>query len=167
MASPSKRFPDRVEIAAVLAEADALEPGAEADEKRRVAGRIMGRRGHGKLVFADLVDRSGQIQLLLAADRVGEVDLDLGDIVGVTGAPARSRRGEPSLAVDELELLAKTGRPLPDTYHGLVDAETRYRKRYLDLLVNEEARRDFLIRSRMISALRRRLDDDGFVEVET
>jgi lysyl-tRNA synthetase class 2 len=162
-----KRFPDRVEIASVLAEAESLEPGTEAAEKRRVAGRIMGRRGHGKLVFADLVDRSGQVQLLLAADRVGEVDLDLGDVVGVTGAPARSKRGEPSLAVDELELLAKTGRPLPDTYHGLVDAETRYRKRYLDLLVNEEARRDFLIRSRMVSALRRRLDEDGFVEVET
>ena len=162
-----KRFPDRAEIVSVLAEADALEPGAEASEKRRVAGRVMGRRGHGKLVFVDLVDRSGQIQLLLAADRVGEVDLDLGDIVGATGAPAKSRRGEPSLAVDELELLAKTGRPLPDTYHGLVDAETRYRKRYLDLLVNEDARRDFLIRSRMVSALRRRLDEDGFVEVET
>jgi len=167
MPSPPKRFPDRVEIASVLAETEGLEPGGEGSEKRRLAGRIMGRRGHGKLVFADLVDRSGQIQLLLAADRAGEVDLDLGDIVGVTGAPARSKRGEPSLAVDELELLAKTGRPLPDTFHGLVDAETRYRKRYLDLLVNEETRRDFLIRSRMVSALRQRLDEDGFVEVET
>ena len=167
MPSPPKRFPDRVEIASVLAETEGLEPGGEGSEKRRLAGRIMGRRGHGKLVFADLVDRSGQIQLLLAADRAGEVDLDLGDIVGVTGAPARSKRGEPSLAVDELELLAKTGRRLPDTFHGLVDAETRYRKRYLDLLVNEETRRDFLIRSRMVSALRRRLDEDGFVEVET
>jgi lysyl-tRNA synthetase class 2 len=162
-----KRFPDRVDIASVLAEAEGLEPGAEAAEKRRIAGRIMGRRGHGKLVFADLVDRSGSIQLLLAADRVGEVDLDLGDIVGATGSPARSKRGEPSLAVDALELLAKTAQPLPDTYHGLVDAETRYRKRYLDLLVNEETRRDFLLRSRMVSALRRRLEDDGFVEVET
>jgi lysyl-tRNA synthetase class 2 len=167
MTSPPKRYPDRVEIASVLAEAEGLEPGGEASERRRIAGRVMGRRGHGKLVFVDLVDRSGSIQLLCAADRVGEVDLDLGDIVGATGAPARSKRGEPSLAVDELELLAKTARPLPDTYHGLVDAETRYRKRYLDLLVNEETRRDFLIRSRMVSALRRRLDDDGFVEVET
>src|SRR4029079_11008057 len=100
MAASPKRFPQRVEIASVLAEAEGLEPGAEASEKRRLAGRIMGRRGHGKLVFADLVDRSGQVQLLLAADRVGEVDLDLGDIVGVTGAPARSKRGEPSLVVD-------------------------------------------------------------------
>src|SRR3954452_16636522 len=99
MTSPPKRFPDRVEIAAVLAEADGLEPGTEASETRRLAGRVMGRRGHGKLVFAYPVDRSGSIQLLLGADRVGEVDLALGDIVGATGVPAKSRRGEPSLAV--------------------------------------------------------------------
>ena len=95
------------------------------------------------------------------------MDLDLGDIVGVAGAATKTKRGEPSLAVDELELLAKIAQPLPDTYHGLVDAETRYRKRYLDLLVNEETREDFLTRSRMVSAIRRHLDADGFVEVET
>ncbi len=162
-----KRFPDRDLVADVRAAAEGLELGEEANDTRRLAGRVMGRRGHGKLVFLDLVDRSGQIQLLCAADRAGPVDLDLGDVIGVTGKPAMSRRGEPSFAVDELQLLAKTARPLPDTYHGLVDTETRYRKRYLDLLVNEETRRDFLIRSRMISAIRRRLDDDGFVEVET
>ncbi len=102
-----------------------------------------------------------------AADRSGPVDLDLGDIVGVAGPATKTKRGEPSLAVDELELLAKIASPLPDTYHGLVDAETRYRKRYLDLLVNEDARKDFLTRSHMVSALRRGLDADGFVEVET
>jgi lysyl-tRNA synthetase class 2 len=128
---------------------------------------VLGRRGHGKLVFLDLVDRSGQIQLLCSADRTGEVDLDLGDIVGAVGTPAKTRRGEPSLAVDELELLAKIKRPLPDTYHGLVDAETRYRRRYLDLLVNEETRRDFVLRSRIVASIRRRLDEAGFVEVET
>jgi lysyl-tRNA synthetase class 2 len=162
-----KRFPDRDAIADVRAEADALDPGAEGKERRRVAGRVLGRRGHGKLVFLDLVDRSGQIQLLCSADRSGPVDLDLGDIVGVLGPAMKTKRGEPSLAVDELQLLAKTARPLPDTYHGLVDAETRYRKRYLDLLVNEDTRADFLTRSRMVSALRRQLDADGFVEVET
>ncbi len=162
-----KRFPDRDEIAAVRAEAEALEPGAEGAEERRLAGRVMGRRGHGKLVFLDLVDRSGQIQLLVGAERAGPVDLDLGDLVGVTGKATKTKRGEPSLAVDELALLAKTRRPLPDTYHGLVDAETRYRKRYLDLLVNEDARRDFLLRSRLVAAIRRILDADGFVEVET
>jgi lysyl-tRNA synthetase, class II len=162
-----RRFPARDDIAAVRAEAEQLEPGAEAGEKRRVAGRILGRRGHGKLVFLDLVDRSGQIQLLCSADRVGPVDLDLGDIVGVTGTPTRTKRGEPSLNVDELQLLAKTKRPLPDTFHGLVDAETRYRKRYLDLLVNEDTRRDFLLRTRLVTAIRRYLDAHGFAEVET
>ena len=162
-----KRFPDRELVADVRAEAELLEPGVEGAEKRRLAGRVMGRRGHGKLVFLDLVDRSGQIQLLCAADRAGPVDVDLGDIVGVTGRPTMSRRGEPSLAVDELELLAKIAKPLPDTYHGLVEAETRYRKRYLDLLVNEETRRDFVLRSRIVASIRRRLDEAGFVEVET
>ena len=167
MSSLPKRFPGRVEAAAVRAEAETLEAGQEGSEPRRLAGRVLGRRGHGKLVFLDLVDRSGQIQLLLSAERVGPVDLDLGDIVGVEGRPTKTRRGEPSVAVDELVLLAKTARPLPDTFHGLVDAETRYRKRYLDLLVNEETRRDFLLRSRMVSAIRGALDEDGFVEVET
>ena len=162
-----KRFPDRDLVADVRADTEGLELGAEANQTRRLAGRVMGRRGHGKLVFLDLVDRSGQIQLLCAADRAGPVDVDLGDVVGVTGSPAMSRRGEPSLAVDELELLAKIAKPLPDTYHGLVDSEIRYRKRYLDLLVNEDARRDFELRSRMVSAIRRRLDEDGFLEVET
>ena len=161
------RFPDREDIDSVRAKAEQLEPGEEGAETHRLAGRVMGRRGHGKLVFLDLVDRSGQIQLLCSADRVGPVDLDLGDIVGVTGRPSRTKRGEPSLAVDELALLAKTRRPLPDTFHGLVEAETRYRKRYLDLLVNEESRGRFLVRTRLVTAIRRYLDERGFVEVET
>jgi lysyl-tRNA synthetase class 2 len=162
-----KRFPDRDSVADVRAEAGELEPGEEGGEARRLAGRVLGRRGHGKLVFLDLVDRSGQIQLLCAADRTGPIDLYLGDIVGVVGKPAKSKRGEPSLAVDELVLLAKTGRPLPDTYHGLVDAETRYRKRHLDLLVNEDARRGFALRSAIVASIRRNLDAAGFIEVET
>ena len=104
----------------------------------------------GKLVFLDLVDRSGKIQLLVAEDRAGPVDLDLGDIVGATGIPAKTKRGEPSLAVTELELLAKIRRPLPDTFHGLTETETRYRQRYLDLLMNEESRADFELRARMV-----------------
>jgi len=170
VAEPSslpKRFPNRDPIAAVRAEAEALEPGAEGSERRRLAGRVLGRRGHGKLVFLDLVDRSGRIQLICPADRAGEVDPDLGDLVGVAGVPTKSRRGEPSLLVDEYEMLAKIANPLPDTYHGLVDTETRYRKRYLDLLVNEGAREDFLLRSRVVAAIRRALDAEGFVEVET
>src|SRR5437660_5920855 len=166
MALP-KRFPDRVEIATVRADAERLEPGEEAKESRRVAGRIMARRGHGKLVFLDLVDRSGRIQLLCDTSRTGPIDIDLGEIVGVTGSPARAKRGEPSLAVDELELLAKIQRAFPDTFHGLTDVETRYRQRYLDLLVNEQTRADFELRTRIVAAIRRQLDDAGFLEVET
>jgi lysyl-tRNA synthetase, class II len=162
-----KRFPDRDEVAAVRAEAEQLEAGQESDEKRRVAGRVMARRGHGALTFLDLVDRSGRIQLLCEEGRTGPVDVDLGDVVGVSGSPTRTRRGEPSLAVDELELLAKIRRPLPDTFHGLQDTEARYRRRYLDLLVNEESRQDALLRSRMVAEIRRWLDSEGFVEVET
>jgi len=160
------RFPDRDEIAAVRAEAETLEPQARGAE-HVLAGRVMGRRDMGKLVFLDLVDRSGQIQLLAQPDELGGLDVDLGDVVGVRGHATKTKRGEPSLAVAELELLAKIGRPLPDTYHGVVDAETRYRKRYLDLLVNEETRRDFLIRSELVAAIRRYLGARGFVEVET
>src|SRR5215467_7020818 len=162
-----KRFPDRDEVAAVRAEAERLEPGNEASEKRRLAGRVMARREMGKLVFLDLVDRSGRIQLLCDTSRTGEIDVDLGDIVGVTGSPARARRGEPSLAVDELVVLAKIGRPLPDTFHGVTDVETRYRQRYLDLLVNEETRAAFELRTRIVTAVRRYLDAAGFLEVET
>jgi lysyl-tRNA synthetase, class II len=162
-----KRFPDREQIASIRADADQVETGEEAGEPRRMAGRVMARRDMGKLVFLDLVDRSGKIQLLVAEDRAGPVDLDLGDIVGVTGIPAKTKRGEPSLAVTELELLAKINRPLPDTYHGLTETETRYRQRYLDLLMSEESRADFELRARMVAAIRRYLDDRGFIEVET
>jgi lysyl-tRNA synthetase, class II len=163
-----KRFPQRDEIALVREAAGAVDAGA-ADESRsfRVAGRVMARRDMGKLVFLDLVDRSGRIQLLCDTSRTGDVDLDLGDIVGAVGCAAKSRRGEPSLRTDELILLAKIRAPLPDTFHGLTDVEARYRRRYLDLLMNEETRADFLRRSRIVSAIRRHLDADGFVEVET
>ena len=167
MSGLPKRFPDRVEIASVHAEAEPLEAGAEAEETRRVAGRVMARRDMGKLVFLDLVDRSGRIQLLCAQERTGPVDLDLGDIVGAEGRPTKTRRGEPSLAVDELTLLAKIKRPLPDTFHGVQDTETRYRHRYLDLLMNEESRELALTRTRIVAEARRWLDSEGFVEVET
>ena len=166
MAAP-KRFPDREQIAAVRVDADQVEAGEEAGDARRLAGRIMARRDMGKLVFLDLVDRSGRIQLLCAEERTGPVDLDLGDIVGAEGRPTKTRRGEPSLAVDELTLLAKIKRPLPDTFHGVQDTETRYRQRYLDLLMNEESRELALTRTRIVAEARRWLDSEGFVEVET
>jgi lysyl-tRNA synthetase class 2 len=167
MSGLPKRFPGRVEIASVRAEAEPLEAGGEVEETRRVAGRVMARRDMGKLVFLDLVDRSGRIQLLCAAERTGPIDVDLGDIVGADGRPAKTRRGEPSLAVDELTPLAKIRRPLPDTFHGVQDTETRYRQRYLDLLINDDTRRDFILRTRAVTAIRRWLDDRGFLEVET
>jgi lysyl-tRNA synthetase class 2 len=162
-----KRFPARVDAASVRVEAEQIEPDGTSKERRRLAGRILARRDFGSLVFLDLVDRSGRIQLLAEKAKLAGLDLDLGDIVGVTGAPARSKRGEPSLAVESLELLAKIRRSLPDTFHGVTDVETRYRQRYLDLLVNEETRADFELRTRMIRAIRRYLDEHGFLEVET
>jgi lysyl-tRNA synthetase class 2 len=158
-----KRFPDREEISVVRAQAEQAEAGQTLEGERRVAGRVMARRAMGKLAFLDLVDRSGRIQLIAEQ----ELDLDLGDIVGASGRPGRSKRGEPSLTVSELVLLAKIRRPLPDTFHGVTDVETRYRQRYLDLLMNEETRVDFQLRTHMVTAIRRYLDERGFLEVET
>ena len=167
MTALPKRFPDRDEVAAVRAEADALEVSGEGADTRRLAGRVLARRDMGKLVFLDLVDRSGRIQLLCPAARTGEVNVHLGDVVGAIGKPTKSRRGEPSLIVDELVLLSPIRAPLPDTFHGLTDVEQRYRRRYLDLLMNDETRADFVLRTRIVSAVRRFLDADGFLEVET
>jgi lysyl-tRNA synthetase class 2 len=168
MALP-KRFPNRDLIADVRLEAEKLPPGEGRGEKKRVAGRVMARRDMGKIAFLDLVDRTGRIQLVWQEeDGVGRpVDFDLGDIVGVTGTPARTRRGEPSLFVEQAELLAKIQRSLPDTFHGVTETETRYRQRYLDLLMSEESRAEFEVRARMVAAIRRYLDERGFLEVET
>jgi lysyl-tRNA synthetase class 2 len=162
-----KRFPERDEITEVRAATEPLEPGGQLDETRRVAGRVMARREMGKLVFLDLVDRTGRIQLMCDTARTGDLDVLLGDVIGVSGKPAKSRRGEPSLAVDELTILARNRSPLPDTFHGLTDVETRYRKRYLDLLMNEESRELVFLRAKVVTAIREYLDREGFVEVET
>jgi lysyl-tRNA synthetase class 2 len=166
MAEP-KRFPGRDSVADVRAATASIDAGGELDETRRLAGRVLARREMGKLVFCDLVDRSGRIQLICDTGRIGDVDVHLGDVVGVSGRPAKSRRGEPSLAVDALEVLARNASPLPDTFHGLTDQETRYRKRYLDLLMNEDTREAFLLRAKVVTAIRLYLDGEGFVEVET
>jgi lysyl-tRNA synthetase class 2 len=166
MAAP-KRFPGRDSVADVRAATEQIEAGGDLDETRRLAGRAMARREMGKLVFLDLVDRTGRIQLMCDTGRIGDVDVHLGDVVGVSGKPAKSRRGEPSLAVDELTVLARNRSPLPDTFHGLTDTETRYRKRHLDLLMNEDSRELFLLRTKVVSSVRRYLDAEGFVEVET
>ena len=158
-----KRFPDRVEIAAVRAAAERAEDGETLDDELRVAGRVMGRREMGKLTFLDLVDRSGRLQLIVEQD----IELSLGDIVGATGRPGRSRRGEPSLVTSRVELLAKIRKPLPDTFHGVTDRETRYRQRYLDLLMNDESRELAATRTKIVAAVRAYLDGEGFLEVET
>ncbi|MGD9694973.1 MAG: lysine--tRNA ligase [Thermoleophilia bacterium] len=167
------RFEERREIADVRAANESLEPGQTGDEPVRVAGRIAARRGQGKMAFIDLDDRSGRIQLWATADRMGAdalaalTDLDLGDIVGVEGPVARTRRGELSIAVDSALLLAKALRPPPDKHAGVRDPELRFRQRYLDLMSDPEVRDAFLVRSRAIAAVRRFLDGRGFVEVET
>lgn len=150
-----------------------LEAGAGSQKEATVAGRLFARREHGKATFADLRDSSGKIQLLLRQDVVGEEayarfsDLDLGDWIGARGEVVRSRRGELSISVESYELLSKSLRPLPEKWHGLKDREQRYRQRYLDLLMNEEARQVLESRSGMIREIRKYLDEKGFMEVET
>jgi lysyl-tRNA synthetase, class II len=167
-------FEEREEIGEVRAAHEGLAAGMETESRHRVAGRIVARRGHGKAAFLDLRDGSGQIQLHATADKLGEdafallVELDLGDFVGVEGTALATRRGgELSLAIDHWRLLAKSLRPPPDKFHGLEDVETRYRRRELDLLANEESSRAFAIRARAIAEVRRWLDEHGFVEAET
>ncbi|HEX5307988.1 MAG TPA: lysine--tRNA ligase [Solirubrobacteraceae bacterium] len=150
-----------------------LQTGEETDERHRVAGRIAARRGAGKAAFLDLVDRSGKIQLHARADVLAPEDykrllsLDLGDLIGVDGAPLRSRHGELTLRVDAFQILGKALRPPPDKHAGLTDSETRQRRRELDLIANEQARALFATRARIVSAVRAYLDSEGFLEVET
>jgi lysyl-tRNA synthetase, class II len=149
-----------------------LPAGASSSEKVLVAGRLFARREHGKATFADLRDSSGKIQLVLREDVLGSTygefaELDLGDWIGVSGEVLRTQRGELSVLVDSYELLSKSLRPLPEKWHGLKDHEQRYRQRYLDLLMNEDARRVVEARTRLIRGIRSFLDDRGFVEVET
>ena len=139
------------------------------------AGRLSAIRGHGGLIFGDLRDATGKIQISVKRDVVGETTwslfekLDLGDIVGVTGSLFKTKTGEVTVAVQQegLELLAKALRPLPEKWHGLKDVEIRYRKRYLDLIANEPVRKVFEQRARLLASLRRTLDAGGFLEVET
>src|SRR5215218_3117046 len=158
-------------IAAVIAAHEGLAAGEETEVTHRLAGRLTARRGQGKMAWLDLVDRSGRLQLQAKSDVTEDYDrllaLDLGDLVGVDGVAFRSKRGELSVRVTRWQLLAKSLRPPPDKYHGLHDVETRYRQRELDLMANEETRDLFLRRARVISAVRRYLDEHGFVEVET
>ena len=166
-------FPGVQPAASVHAAHGDLGAGEETEVSYRVAGRLAARRGHGGSAFLDVVDRSGRIQVQARRDVLGEqpfdqlVSLDLGDMIGIDGTAFRSRRGELSLRATEFALLAKSLAPPPDKFHGLEDTETRYRRRELDLIANEDARELFILRSRVVSAARRWLDERGFLEVET
>jgi lysyl-tRNA synthetase class 2 len=138
-----------------------------------LAGRIMAHRPMGKISFLDLRDGSGKIQLCFYKDRLSEEslklfqDLDIGDIIGVSGKLFRTKSGEPTLEVESLTLLAKSLQPLPEKWHGLVDVDKRYRQRYLDLIANIETKETFRVRSQVIAAIRQFLNQQGFIEVET
>ena len=166
-------FPGVAPVAEVRAAHGHLQAGEESGARARIAGRLAARRGQGKAAFLDLVDRSGRFQLHARVDVMGEqaferlLSLDLGDIVGADGEVFCSRRGELSLLVSAATVLAKSLRPPPEKHHGLHDVETRFRQRELDLMANAATRELFITRAAAISAIRRFLDDRGFLELET
>src|SRR2546421_2734638 len=166
-------YPGVVPIASIRQRYGGLAAGEETEAVVRVAGRLAARRDKGRAAFLDLTDRDGRIQLLARVDDLGEeayerlLGLDLGDLLGAEGRAIATRAGELTLALTGYELLAKSLRPPPEKHHGLRDTETRYRRRELDLMANQEARALFLLRARTIAAIRRFLDDEGFVEGET
>jgi lysyl-tRNA synthetase len=167
------RFDRDSTAAALREEFGDLAAGADTGRVVHLAGRVMGERRHGGLDFADLQDETGTVQLIVTRGEVGGEglhdfsDLDLGDWIGVEGTVVASDKGELSVRVDKFELLSKSLRALPDIRHGLIDPEARYRRRYLDLILDEPSRRVFAIRSQVISATRKTLLDNGFTEVET
>lgn len=143
------------------------------EQEVRVAGRILSLRGHGKTAFVHLADLTGRVQLYFRQDVLGDTAyslfqlVDIGDIIGVKGIVFRTQKGEISIRVTAFEILAKSLRPLPEKWHGLKDVEMRYRQRYLDLIVNPDVMRTFVLRSKIIKSMRTILDDKGFLEVET
>lgn len=145
----------------------------EKDVTVTIAGRIMTKRGKGKAGFAHIQDLSGQIQIYVRKDAIGEEayeifnTADLGDIIGVSGVVFKTQVGELSIKVKSFELLTKSLRPLPDKFHGLKDIEQRYRQRYVDLIMSPDSKKTFITRSKIIQAMRRYLDDQGYLEVET
>ena len=170
-------YPERCVEATHVADLQAryaeLEAGADTTDVVSVAGRVRARRGQGKVAFVVLQDATGSMQLFCRINDLGEQgmaavrDLDLGDIVEATGTVVRTRRGELSVAPTAIRLLSKSVRPLTEKFHGLSDKETRYRQRYVDLIVNEDVRETFVKRSKIVSAFRRYMEAEGYLEVET
>jgi len=170
-----KRFERTHQTEDIIAEYSEFEK-EELEEKEvsvTIAGRIMTKRGKGKAGFAHIQDLTGQIQIYVRKDEIGEEayeifnTADLGDIVGVTGVIFKTKVGELSIKVKSFELLTKSLRPLPDKFHGLKDIEQRYRQRYVDLIMSPDSKKTFITRSKIIQAMRRYLDDHGYLEVET
>ena len=170
-------YPIKSEVTAYAADLDEryaeLEAGQDTEDTYSLAGRIRAMRNQGKVAFIVLEDRSGSIQLFCRINNLSEADwallgqFDLGDIIGATGTIMRTRRGQLSLSPTSLTLLSKSCRPLPEKFHGLTDKEVRYRQRYVDLIMNPEVRETFVKRSRLISAMRRFMEGEGYLEVET
>jgi lysyl-tRNA synthetase class 2 len=171
-------YPHRFELTHTTQQAiellESREKENQADDREiKVAGRIMAMRKMGKASFLDVRDGAGKIQLLFQSAGLNKArlelfqDLDIGDIIGVKGMLLRTRTGEPTIAVADFTLLAKSLQPLPEKWHGLSDIDTRYRQRYIDLIANAEVKEIFRVRSRIISAVRQFLDQHGFIEVET
>jgi lysyl-tRNA synthetase class 2 len=150
-----------------------FEQQGESSQDISLAGRIMSKRSIGKMSFLDIRDSSGKIQLSLRYDLLGREkygflqDIDIGDIIGAKGKLFRTKTGEVTLEVSDFTMLSKSLRPLPEKWHGLADVEKRYRQRYLDLIANEENKNIFILRSKIITAIRSFLDKQGFMEVET
>ena len=167
------RFDRSHTVAALRGEFGHLEPGAETDHRVQVAGRMLLKREQGKLIFATVRERDAEIQLFVSKAVVGDeafrdiADLDLGDWVGVDGTVMTTRKGELSVKAEHVVLLSKAVRPLPDKWHGLTDPDTRFRQRYADLIVTEQARRALRIRHEVIASFRRTLAAHDYVEVET
>jgi len=171
-------YPPRIERTHTNAEVDALLEGVGSGEEPEldpvaIVGRVVAQRGMGRASFLDVVDGSGRLQVLVRRDVVGDEAyerlklLDLGDFVAVQGSPMRTRTGEATVGATSWQVITKALRAPPEKFHGLTDVEIRQRQRYLDLLANEEVRETFRVRSRIVAAVRRRLDERGFLEVET
>jgi lysyl-tRNA synthetase, class II len=170
-----RAFPDRVKIAEIHAAHDPgeLGEGERAEFSYRIAGRVTGKRGHGKTAFLDVRDISGTIQAYARLDALGQEafdrveDLDIGDVVGVEGPLHVTKRGQLAVGVSECVLLAKALLDPPDLFHGISDPDTRYRQRELDLMANERSREVFKLRARVLAAIREHMNERGFVELET
>ncbi len=160
-------------LAEILVQYDGLQIDEKSEDKVATCGRLVAKRGHGKATFGNILDESTKIQIYANVDTLGEVfyerylSLDVGDIIGVSGRPFRTKRGELSLFVEEVTLLTKSLSPLPEKYHGLQDKELRYRMRYVDLIANPEVRVTFKTRSQILGFIRSFLANSGFMEVET